>query len=355
VFLPAPDQSAGPTIPTSDTFVPVAGAELGDPTAASNRILDRLMENIAHTPPGGTIQLIGYSFSLTRVSNALLRAHDRGVNVQVIMNSHSSQWTPAAQLVPALGSDPRRPSFFVLAHGSARGTGGVTHEKAWSFSQVGRTPHVVMIGSTNLTGYGTTVQYSDNYTYTNRKDVYDAYAELFEVQKLDSPVSNPFVRKEFAGGGAYFFPKPGTTATTDPVVERINALPSGSDTDIRVAQYAWWDTRGAWIARALADKKRSGANVTVVAGESVSSKVRETLAAAGIPIHSGVYADGKRIHTKLMLARYRDGSGEHRSIWTGSDNWANESFRFEETVLRVDDDLSAYDRYLSLFDTLATR
>jgi phosphatidylserine/phosphatidylglycerophosphate/cardiolipin synthase-like enzyme len=313
------------------------------------------MENIAHTPPGATIQIVGYSFSLTRVSTALLKAYDRGVNVQVVMDGHSVEWAPAARMVPVLGSDPSKPSFFVLTHGSARGTGGVTHEKAWTFSQVGQTRYVVMIGSTNLTGYGTEVQFSDNYTYTGREDVYDAYASMFDLQKLDTPVTDPFATKTFDHGSAYFFPYPGATATTDPVIARINALPSDSNTTILISQYAWWDTRGTWIAKALAAKKRAGASVTVVAGESVSSAVRNTLTAAGIPISSGVYADGKRIHTKLMLAQYQDATGAHRSIWTGSDNWANQSFRNDDTVLQVVDDPVAYDAYASFIYQLIAR
>ncbi len=353
--VPAPSPVV-PTIPTKDTFVPVAGAEFGDPTASHNRILDRLMENIAHTPSGATIQIVGYSFSLTRVSDALTAAFKRGVHVQVVVNSHSSQWGPAKRLVPVLGSNPSRSSFFVLAHGSARGTGGVTHEKAWTFSQVGRTPNVVMIGSTNLTGYGTGVQFSDNYTYTNRADVYKAYASMFAVQKLDKPVAAPYVVKDFDHGSAYFFPKPGTTEATDPVVARINALPAASDTVIRVSQFAWWDNRGRWIARALAAKARAGATIEVVAGESVGSGIQTTLRSAGIPVHSAVYKDGKRIHTKLMMAEWKDDTGTpHESVWTGSDNWADQSFRNEETMLRIDDDAVAYDAYVGFFDMLSTR
>jgi phosphatidylserine/phosphatidylglycerophosphate/cardiolipin synthase-like enzyme len=348
--------TATPTIATSDTFRPVAGAVFGDPTAAHNKILDALLANIAHTPKGATIQIVGYSFSLMRVADALLAAYHRGVHVQVVVNSHSKQWGPAKTLVPALGSDPRRSSFFVLAHGSARGTGGVTHEKAWTFSQVGQTPDVVMIGSTNLTGYGTSVQFSDNYTYVNRPDVYGDYAAMFAVQKLDQPVSKPFVVDDFVKGEAYFFPKPGTTESTDPVVSRINALPSGPGTTIRVSQFSWWDARGRWIAKTLAAKADTGTHVQVVAGESVGSGIKDTLRAHHIPVHSAVYSDGKRIHTKLMLADWTDATGQpHESIWTGSDNWADQSLSNEETMLRVDDDPVAYAAYLKFFDMLAAR
>jgi hypothetical protein len=340
-------------VPTTDDFVPVAGPVFGDPTTARNRIITRLLRNIAHTPAGGTIQIVGYSFSLDKVAAALQAAHERGVAVQVVVNGHSRSWLPARRLVPALGKDVRQSSFFLLTHGSARGTGGVTHQKSWTFSQVGQTPDVVMVGSTNLTGYGTQVQWSDTYVYTNRPDVYGVYAALFDVQKRDRPVSDPFVSTDFADGGAYFFPRPGTTARSDPARLRIAELPDGAGTTIRVSQFAWYGPRGTWLARALARKKRTGATVSVVAGQSVGGAVKGVLAAADIPIRSGVFAHGKRIHTKLMLASYSDSTGAHTSIWTGSDNWADQSFGNDEDVVRVDDDAAGYQAYVGFFDHLA--
>lgn len=339
-------------IPTTDTFVPVAGPVFGDPTAAHNEILTRLLQNIAHTPRGATIHIVGYSFSLGNVATALLNAHARGVNVQVVVNGHSREWSPAKRMVPILGTDTTKGSFFVLTRGSARGTGGVLHQKSWSFSQVGRTPDVVMVGSTNLTGHGTAVQYSDNYVYTKRADVYGVFRDLFAVQKLDQPVVSPFVSKAFVRGTADFFPKPGATATTDPVLLRINALPGNKDTTIRVSQYAWYGPRGVWLAHALAAKKRAGATVVVIAGESVGSNVRSALTGAKIPIHSGLYAEGKRIHTKLMMASYTNSTGRHSSIWTGSDNWADESLRNDDSMVRVDDDAAGYAKYVSFFNLL---
>ena len=54
----------------ADTFAPIPGPVFGDPTAASNRILPRLLDNINHTPRHATIRIVGYSSpsagSLTR-------------------------------------------------------------------------------------------------------------------------------------------------------------------------------------------------------------------------------------------------------------------------------------------------
>ena len=167
-----------PAAAAADTFVPIPGPVFGDPTAESNQILSRLLNNIKHTPRNGTIRIVGYSFSLGRVADALLAAKKRGVHLQIVLDGHSRAWSPSKRLDAALGSDPTQRDYLVLTKGSARGTRGVTHQKSWSFSKVGQTPYVTMVGSTNLTGYGTEVQYSDMFTYTNRKDVYDAFASV---------------------------------------------------------------------------------------------------------------------------------------------------------------------------------
>ncbi len=334
-------------------FVPVAGPVFGDPTAPRNAIITTLLHNIANTPAGATIQIVGYSFSLNKVATALLAAHARGVNVQVVMNGHSRAWSPAKRMVPVLGTDVAAPSFFVLTHGSARGKGGVTHQKSWTFSQVGDTPDVVMVGSTNLTGYGTEVQFSDVYVYTDRPDVYDVYGSLFEQQKLDVPVLDPYRAAPFAHGNVYFFPKPGSNADTDPTALRIRALPANPSTTVRVSQFAWYGPRGMWLAEALADLKRGGATVSAVVGESVGANVRRALTSVGIPIYSGMYPQGKRIHTKLMLASWWARGRSHRSIWTGSDNWADQSFRNDDDSLEVDDDVAGYHRYVRFFNRLA--
>lgn len=339
-------------VPTSDTFVPVPGPVFGDPTATRNEIVTRLLDNIEHTPKGATIRIVAYSFTLSNVATALLNAHSRGVDVKIVLDGHSRDWSPAKRLVPALGTDVTKRSFIVLTRGSARGTSGVTHQKSWTFSQVGKTPNVVMVGSTNLTGYGTTVQYSDMYVYTNRADVFGVYARVFDAQKNDAPLTNPFVDAEFAGGSAYFFPRPGTTETTDPMMQRIKSLPADAGTTIGVAQYSWYDTRGLWLARALAQKKAAGANVVVVAGESVGAGVKGILRKAGIAVYPGVYADGKRIHNKLMFASYQNSTGKHTSVWTGSDNWADRSLRNDDTILQIDDDVAGFNKYVSFFNLL---
>jgi hypothetical protein len=140
------------------------------------------------------------------------------------------------------------------------------------------------------------------------------------------------------------------------VVARIKALPNGPRTTIRIAYFSWWDARGRWIAKTLAAKADTGTKISVVAGQSVARGIKSTLRAHGVSVHPGVYPHGKRIHCKLMMADWTDRvTGPHDAIWTGSDNWANQSFHNEETVLEVDDDATAYAAYVKFFNLLNTR
>jgi hypothetical protein len=192
------------------------------------------------------------------------------------------------------------------------------------------------------------------YTYVNRKDVYDAYASVQSRQKLDTPVVEPYATRTWTNGSGYWFPYVAGSAETDPVVARINALPSDANTTIRVAQFAWYDPRGIWIANALAAKKAAGADVSAVVGESVGTGVKNILTRAGIPMYPGVFTNKKRIHSKLMLASYLDATGPHTRIWTGSDNWTDQSFRNEDTIIEVDDDQASYDAYVGFYNGLIT-
>jgi hypothetical protein len=54
-----------------------------------------------------------------------------------------------------------------------------------------------------------------------------------------------------------------------------------------------------------------------------------------------------------MLASYEDASGSHTSIWTGSDNWADQSLRNDDDVLQVEDDTAGDNAYVGFFDLLA--
>ena len=211
-----------------------------------------------------------------------------------------------------------------------------------------------MVGSTNLTGYGTEVQYSDMFTYTNRKDVYDAFASVQSRQKYDVPLLDPYVTRAWTNGFGYFFPYPAGAAETDPVIARINALPSDANTNIRVAQFAWYDTRGIWIANALAAKKAAGATVSAVVGESVGTGVKNILTRAGIPMYPGRLHE-QEAHPQQADARLLPGRHRSRTPASGPGRTTGPTSRSAtRTPRRGRRRPDSYNQYVGFYDGLIT-
>jgi phosphatidylserine/phosphatidylglycerophosphate/cardiolipin synthase-like enzyme len=323
-----------------------------DPGA--NRIVRALVENIRHTPPGATIRIVAYSFSLFEVSNPLIAADRRGVHVQVIVDGrHSHEFEATKALERALGTDRRRGSFIVLTNGSSRGGDhSHSHQKSWSFSHTGKSRHVVMVGATNLSTLGTTEQYSDMYTFVGRADVWRTFSRVFRAQVHDVPVPDPAITARLGQDTAYF--DPGFTMTDDPIAGAIADLPASPSTHIRIVMYAWHPPRGQRIVDLLLEKLAGGATVDIVRGPFVRQPL-DSLRDAGARIHRGYFSNGDHVHDKLMVVESaRDGRTE-RFVTTGSDNWGNVSFLRDDVDVKIHLDAGEYAAYVSFFHRLVRR
>jgi phosphatidylserine/phosphatidylglycerophosphate/cardiolipin synthase-like enzyme len=296
---------------------------------------------------------VAYSFSVSQVSEALIAADRRGVHVQVVVDGrHSHAFEATQALEAALGGDRHRASFVVLTDRSARGTVSHSHQKSWSFSQTGRSHHVVMVGATNLSVLGTTDQYSDMYTFVDRPDVWRAFSTIFRAQARDRPVPDPAVTDRLGRDTAYFFP--GFSMSDDPIADTIAALPADPSTQVRIVMYAWHPPRGQRLVDLLLEKLKGGASVEIVRGPFVRQPL-DALIAAGAKVHPGVFAGGDHVHDKLMIVEdSRDGHTEH-FVTTGSDNWGNVSFVRDDVDVKIRLDRREYDAYVAFFDRLVHR
>jgi phosphatidylserine/phosphatidylglycerophosphate/cardiolipin synthase-like enzyme len=330
---------------------PIFASPADDPGA--NLAVRAQVENIRHTPPGATIRIVAYSFSVSQVSEPLIAADRRGVHVQVVVDGRHSHDFAATQAVEAaLGDDRHRGSFIILTDRSARGTVSHSHQKSWSFSRTGDSHHVVMVGATNLSVLGTTGQYSDMYTFVDRPDVWRAFSTIFKAQARDRPVPNPAVTDRLGPDTAYF--DPGFSMTHDPIADIIAALPADTSTHIRIVMYAWHPPRGQRIVDLLLEKLKGGASVEIVRGPFVRQPL-DALVAAGAKVHRGFFANGDHVHDKLMIVKdSRDGGTEH-FVTTGSDNWGNVSFLRDDVDVKIGLNTTEYDAYLAFFRSLVHR
>ena len=306
-----------------------------------------LLDLIANTPAGERIRIVGNSFSYLPVATALVTAHERGVDVQVIIDEAASgDWQAPTRLRDALGTDRGAASFIHLARGGV-------HQKVWSFTRTGRSRDVVLVGSMNLTYYSAR-QYTDVLSWVGRRDVRRVFDRRFVQLREHLPGVPPMAPVRLGRDRFWFYP--GYDEETDPVRTTLAAVPPVG-ARIRVAMYAWLDARGIGLAELLAAKDAAGADVEVVLGRSVGARIRAVLAGSGVEVHPGVFADGEDIHHKLTVVSHpAPGGGVRRFVLTGSDNYTTRSLDRPEVLVQRDAGRSEeFERYWRWFDALVAR
>lgn len=337
----------------------VLGTPVADPEtqAAEHPVVARLLELVAHTPRGERIRVVTRSFSLHPLADALVDAHRRGVDVQVIANWRvSKDFRAIAKLTKELGTDRGEGSFVFLSKGSRRGVqirgDGKVHQKTWTFTRVGDSRHVVMAGSANLSYYSTQ-QYSDMWTFVDRTDVWRAFDRDFREQTGELKRRGRGFAPRLGSDRAWFFP--GWDERTDPVAALLRGLPARG-TVLRFAMYAWHSDRGRNLARIVADKARAGARVQVISlhiGKDIVAMLRE----AGVEVHGAKFANGNDVHSKLSLLAWTGPDGvRHRRVVTGSDNFGSDSLPRDELAMSIDADRGpSWRRYVRWYDALIAR
>ncbi|WP_367262259.1 phospholipase D-like domain-containing protein [Pimelobacter simplex] len=116
---------------------------------------------------------------------SLIRAHKRGVAVQVIMDKVN--WGPghpnpeAAAVAKVLKGKENRPvqSWLKRCSSSCRGKRGIPHSKFYLFSRVNDRSYVTMFGSNNATNVAAEDQWNDLYTWVNNKKIYTTFQNVF--------------------------------------------------------------------------------------------------------------------------------------------------------------------------------
>lgn len=357
-----------PTSGTSATatFVPEEGASFNNPWGpdeAKNRLLTKLVRTIEATPPGATIRIAAYSNDRKDVTDALIAAHRRLVDVRVLLNGNwTSRQTTRMQRV--LGDDRSQRSFVHICAYSCRGKRGNLHSKFYLFSRAGAVEHVVMFGSMNLTGYGAKTQWNDLHTANNRTVLHHFLRDVFEQMKRDRPAEKPYITREIAGWRLNVFPRYETGMQEDPVWRRLDrvrckGLPDNGTgvrgrTFIAVNMFGWNGERGANLARKVAELSRNGCVVKVLQSRA-GGKVVEILRNNGVAVRSPDYdrndngTDDVFTHAKYMVLSGRLGAESGWHVWTGSQNWSDRSFNGDELTVHIPRRV-AFDDYRRNFD-----
>ncbi|MGI8900089.1 MAG: phospholipase D-like domain-containing protein [Nocardioides sp.] len=353
------------------TYTPTTGAIFNRPigsNAEKRAIFRHVNKTIEAAPAGSTIRFAVYSFAEARTADRLVAAHQRGVRVQVIFNDHKI-YGPERRLQKVLGSNPRARSFARSCEGSCRDGKGNMHQKVFLFTRAGGAEHVVMVGSNNMTRNNAVNQWSDIYTVVGDPALFWTYAGVFDQMKLDVPQKTPFIQAEINGYGPQFYPRVETTQLDDPIYLALSqitclgaaegygdlvTLPDGTTqrvTRIRISHHAWNGDRGRYLAVKVAELKRAGCDVRVIAGVGIGGVVKNILARALIPMSTGT-VKGVRTHQKLMTVNgVYAGNPAATVVWNGSHNWSDGALNRDDVVLRVNTP-EAYAQYNANFEDI---
>ena len=381
---------------SAQAWEPDPGALFNNPMGAreaQDRTMVHIRRAINHAPKHSLIRIATYSLDRPDVTKALLDACERKVAIQLVLNDN---WTSGqtrsmrrafgTSLQPRFddGCNPRDPkkfaqpwaypSYVKICEGACRldRPMGNQHMKFFLFSQTGKARNVVMVGSTNLTGFAARTHWNDLYTMNDRPVSYAAYSTIHNQLAHDVPVAEPHVvvvdgdlTSEF---GAIV---PRIEKENDPVWLRLDQVscdaPAGygqqGHSVVRVMMYAWVGERGQYLAKKVADLDRQGCVVRVILS-GAGTVVKRLLRRGGVQMRSADLNTDDDLetgfdetpwehftHEKWMALNGTYAGAPLRVVWTGSENWSDKAEVNDEVTITIPR-RGVHKQYARHFETL---
>jgi hypothetical protein len=259
---------------TPDSYNPPAGPIFSHPYRKGYRyiIRDHILRTINSTPPGAYIQAASWSFSSKTYRKALKAARNRGVKVQLVLAQRNKpDNSDYGRLVRTFGTSVTVDGTWVKkCWHSCRGVSGTMHSKMFMFSEVYRTPYVMISGSANLTDFAVTNQWNQMNTVTGDPAVYQEAVNVFTQMYHDTPA--PYIETHFPNLTSYYYPRGRVSAANDFMMQALapvqckGAVNAGKNgrTIVRIAMYAWYQSRGKWLAKRVRQLWQQGCQVQIV-------------------------------------------------------------------------------------------
>ncbi|MFG1843737.1 phospholipase D-like domain-containing protein [Micromonospora carbonacea] len=338
-----------------------SGAVFNNPTVASQQyaIVEHVQRLIQGAASGSTIRVAMYHFTLTRVSNDLSAAYDRGVNVRVVVDSQSRSYPAVTGLIAKLGTNRAAASWVTVCTTDRACIGNlntpIMHNKFFLFSDTLGSTNVLVQSSANLTNDNAERYWNNAVTIVGNTAVYNSYVS-YHGDLAAQVKNNDYYRTTSSGTAkSYFFPRAGTTQDTDTIYNMLNEnvtcegnTSTGTETGRTIIRIGMWHFSRNPIAtklRELADQK---CWVEVVYTET-DTDVRNILSGHDrIKLYqiTGDYI----VHSKYMLIEGTyDGQKDTKWAVTGSHNYSNAALREnDEALLRIQS-ATIHDQYRSNF------
>jgi phosphatidylserine/phosphatidylglycerophosphate/cardiolipin synthase-like enzyme len=346
-------KGAGWKPPGGVNWQPPSGAVFNHPRGTNEaryRIINTVAAATRNAWPCTRIWMTGYLMDHKPSVDALIAAHDRGVQVRIVLDNDNANNTLTNRLERALNSDntgrkgdgelrewwgPDK-SFVTYCVKSCRGGWGVNHAKFYAFEQTGGARNVSMVSSSNLNHGGANLGWNDMYVMRDAAMVenLDAGFRVIHNEMAEDNDLGARRYREMTSGGitSRFFP---TNNGADPVfadLNRIQCRVAGRRTTVHISMFQWMHTRGLKFARKVVQLGRDGCIVNVLYG-APGSGVRKILNPAAKKRIINVWntrfdfnRDGKpdyRVHHKYVLINGGfAGNPDARVVITGTQNWS---------------------------------
>lgn len=377
-------------------WYPAGGPIFNIPRSSQQyKLEDKIRKAIDHAHKGSYIHMALYSFDRTSMADALIRAKDRGVHVQVLVNDNN--YTHAQHMLhAALGGKRKhhwKRSFFRRCTQGCRTEGGFLHAKFLMFSHTGTAHDVVMLGSVNLTGNAVFNQFNDMWTIHDHPRVFSWFVDLFNQMRKDKFVKKQHpphptnenwpaaahvnmqkyirMRLKKASGDLLLqaLSWPHHSSHNDPIIDILNQVKcNGANggtgthghTIVRVNMHAWNEGRGEYLAKKFKSLRDQGCYVQILYGMA-GAKVRRVFAHTHMMIHSDGYDtnyDGDidlYSHQKvLMISGHYGKKRNYHLVVTGSSNYTGTDI-YGDQILFLIPRKSAYLKYTHNFKAIWDR
>lgn len=349
-----------PAVPSAaDEPTVAAGSLFNNPygdRAEQDAIKNHIIGTIDDAKRPSAIRVALYALTDQDYADALVSAHQRGVDVRVVLDAKYSQEAAAQSLITALGTDTTKRSWVkvcmtggaCIAHG---GVNPINHNKFFLFSQVGTARDVVIQTSANQTALNTERYFNNAYTTIGNTELYAAYTRYFNDLVAMVPNNNYFTTGTAGDIGYYFFPQ----ETGDVVVDILNDVactgnrrvgtPDTHRSIVRVSAYA---LHRAEVADALISLADQGCQVDLVYSDS--NQVENLSGHSNLTLRRLKTEENYRVHSKYFLIEGNyAGRGDRKLTFTGSHNLDFSSLREnDEAMLRIPGP-STHDAYRTNF------
>jgi hypothetical protein len=349
--------------PAQAAYMPTAGATFNNPTgsrAQQTVLMDQIIAAVKNVPAGSVIRVVAYSFDYQPMADALLAAKKRGAQVRLLIDSHA-ETAQIRQLRSTFGTGTSDGTYLRTCRFSCMAnTDSFIHSKLYLFSRTGGATNVSMNSSANPAETGVSKSWNNTYTTVGDKTLYDANVDNFNDMLPDKTNTNYYHTVDSPPYKEYFFPRAGSTKTSDTLYNILNDVSCPST--IRLTTYFWTSAR-LYLAQKLSALKKAGCTVEVIypdgpgSQDTIYPEVTAELRNGAIDTWNTRPNKGLYVHNKVILidGTYQGVAGQ-KLVYATSQNLTLTSLReSNEVMLRIPNNPTAYPAYLNNFQQIKSQ